>query len=157
MNETIPEFCGGGGLSILDSCVIAEEISWGCVGMNTSRAANSLAVTPILVAATDEQKKEFLSRATLRDNDVRCLRSDRVGSGLRCRLCRHHGKARGRRVHTERNQMFHHQRRCGRPLHHFRLDRQRKEAPGFELFRRHQGYAGRFGRKRRRQDGAPRL
>jgi acyl-CoA dehydrogenase len=61
MNETIPEFCGGGGLSILDSCVIAEEISWGCVGVNTSRAANSLAVTPILVAATDEQKKEFLS------------------------------------------------------------------------------------------------
>jgi len=61
MNETIPEFCGGGGLSILDSCVIAEEISWGCVGMNTSRAANSLAVTPILIAATEEQQKQFLS------------------------------------------------------------------------------------------------
>lgn len=61
MNETIPEFCGGGGLSTLDSCVIAEEIAWGCVGLNTSRGANSLAVTPILIAATDEQKKQFLS------------------------------------------------------------------------------------------------
>ncbi|RJP65033.1 MAG: acyl-CoA dehydrogenase [Candidatus Abyssobacteria bacterium SURF_17] len=61
MNETIPEFCGGGGLSVLDSCIIGEEMSWGCVGINTSRSANSLAVTPILVAATDEQKKKFLS------------------------------------------------------------------------------------------------
>ncbi len=61
MNETIPEFCGGGGLSTLDSCVVNEELSWGCVGMNTSRAANSLAVTPILIAATEEQQKKFLS------------------------------------------------------------------------------------------------
>jgi len=61
MNETIPEFCGGGGLSVLDSCIINEEMSWGCVGVNTSRSANSLAVTPILVAATEEQQKEFLS------------------------------------------------------------------------------------------------
>ncbi len=60
MNETIPEFCGGGGLSILDSCIINEEMSWGCVGINTSRSANSLAVTPILIAGTDEQKKKFL-------------------------------------------------------------------------------------------------
>ena len=61
MNETIPESCGGGGLSILDSCIIGEEISWGCVGVNTSRAANSLAVTPILIAASEEQQKTFLS------------------------------------------------------------------------------------------------
>jgi len=61
MNETIPESCGGGGLSILDSCIIGEEISWGCVGVNTSRAANSLAVTPILIAASEEQQKKFLS------------------------------------------------------------------------------------------------
>jgi acyl-CoA dehydrogenase len=61
MNETIPEFCGGGGLSTLDSCIVNEELSWGCVGMNTSRAANSLAVTPITIAATEEQQKEFLS------------------------------------------------------------------------------------------------
>jgi acyl-CoA dehydrogenase len=61
MNETIPEFCGGGGLSTLDSCIINEEMSWGCVGVNTSRSANSLAVTPILIAATKEQQKKFLS------------------------------------------------------------------------------------------------
>ena len=61
LNETIPEFCGGGGLSVLDSCIVGEEISWGCVGMNTSRAANTLAVIPILIAATEEQQKTFLS------------------------------------------------------------------------------------------------
>ena len=61
MNETIPEFCGGGGLSVLDSCILNEEMSWGCVGINTSRSANSLAVTPILVAASEEQQKKFLS------------------------------------------------------------------------------------------------
>ena len=70
MNETIPEFCGGGGLSTLDSCVINEELSWGCVGFNTSRSANSLAVTPILLAATEEEKLipgREMSRITLRD------------------------------------------------------------------------------------------
>jgi acyl-CoA dehydrogenase len=61
MNDTIPESYGGGGLSVLDSCILNEEISWGCVGMNTSRSANSLAVTPILVTATEEQQKKFLS------------------------------------------------------------------------------------------------
>ncbi|MBI5118334.1 acyl-CoA dehydrogenase family protein [Candidatus Poribacteria bacterium] len=61
MNESIPESCGGGGLSVVDGCIIAEEIAWGCVGINTARAANSLAVTPILIAATEEQKKKFLS------------------------------------------------------------------------------------------------
>jgi acyl-CoA dehydrogenase len=61
MNETVPESCGGGGLSILDSAIIAEEISRGCAGINTSRAANSLAVTPIIVAGTEEQQKQFLS------------------------------------------------------------------------------------------------
>jgi len=60
MNETIPESFGGGGLSILDSCIVNEEMSWGCVGVNTSRSANSLAVTPILVAGTEEQQKQFL-------------------------------------------------------------------------------------------------
>ena len=54
MNETVPESYGGGGLSILDSAIIAEEISRGCAGINTSRAANSLAVTPIIVAGTEE-------------------------------------------------------------------------------------------------------
>jgi len=61
MNDTIPESCGGGGLSVLDSCILNEEMSWGCVGINTSRSANSLAVTPILVAASEEQQKQFLS------------------------------------------------------------------------------------------------
>lgn len=61
MNETIPESCGGGGLSILDSSILNEELSWGCVGVNTSRSANSLAVIPIMVAGTEEQQKKFLT------------------------------------------------------------------------------------------------
>ncbi len=61
MNETIPESFGGGGLSVLDSTIVNEEMSWGCVGVNTSRSANSLAVTPIMVAASEEQQKKFLS------------------------------------------------------------------------------------------------
>ncbi|GAB4345696.1 MAG: acyl-CoA dehydrogenase family protein [Candidatus Abyssubacteria bacterium] len=61
MNETIPQEYGGGGLSALDSCIINEEMAWGCVGINTVRSANSLAVTPILIAGNDEQKKKSLS------------------------------------------------------------------------------------------------
>jgi acyl-CoA dehydrogenase len=64
MNVEIPEAYGGLGGSCLDNCLVQEEVSFGCSGINTSMAANSLGATPILVAGTDEQKKKWLSRLT---------------------------------------------------------------------------------------------
>ena len=55
MNVEIPEAYGGLGGSCLDNCLVQEEVSFGCSGINTSMAANSLGATPLLVAGTDEQ------------------------------------------------------------------------------------------------------
>src|SRR5262245_7836681 len=64
MNIEIPEAYGGLGGSCLDNCLVQEEVSFGCLGINTSMAANSLGATPLLVAGTEDQKKEYLSRLT---------------------------------------------------------------------------------------------
>jgi acyl-CoA dehydrogenase len=64
MNVEVPEAYGGLGGSCLDHCLIQEEVAYGCLGFNTSLAANMLGAMPVLVAGTDEQKKEWLPRLT---------------------------------------------------------------------------------------------
>jgi acyl-CoA dehydrogenase len=59
-STVIPQEHGGLELSSLDSCLITEEIAWGCSGMGTSIMANDLGLTPIIVAGSDEQKREWL-------------------------------------------------------------------------------------------------
>ncbi len=64
MNGHIPEEYGGLGLGVFDSCLIAEEIAAGCTGIGTAMEANNLAEAPVIVAGSDEQKKQFLSPMT---------------------------------------------------------------------------------------------
>ena len=47
MNTHIPEEYGSPGASYLDGCVIEEELSWGCSGIQTSLGCNGLATAPI--------------------------------------------------------------------------------------------------------------
>lgn len=61
MTGFIPEALGGLGLGSLDTCIIEEELGWGCSGIATSMTANGLALLPILIAGTDAQKKEFVA------------------------------------------------------------------------------------------------
>jgi acyl-CoA dehydrogenase len=61
MSGFIPEEYGGLGLSALDTCIIEEELGWGCSGIATSMTCNGLALTPILVSGTDDQKKRFIA------------------------------------------------------------------------------------------------
>jgi acyl-CoA dehydrogenase len=61
MSGFIPEEYGGLGISALDACIIEEELGWGCSGIATSMTCNGLALTPILVAGTDDQKKRFVA------------------------------------------------------------------------------------------------
>lgn len=49
MNLSIPEKYGGPGLAIMDEVIIGEELSYGCTGISTPLAANSLAVRFSLV------------------------------------------------------------------------------------------------------------
>jgi acyl-CoA dehydrogenase len=62
MNNHLPEAYGGAGLSVLDGVIIEEEIAWGCSGIGTSLSCNSLASAPILLAASEELKQEYLGR-----------------------------------------------------------------------------------------------
>jgi acyl-CoA dehydrogenase len=64
MNTHIPEEYGGPGLNYLEGCLIEEELSWGCSGIQTSLGCNGLASAPVALAASDELKKEYLGRLT---------------------------------------------------------------------------------------------
>ena len=64
MNTHIPAEYGGAGLGVLDGCLLAEEIAWGCTGIGTAMEANTLAEGPIIVGASDEQKKRILTPMT---------------------------------------------------------------------------------------------
>jgi acyl-CoA dehydrogenase len=60
MNTHIPEAYGGAGLGVIDGCLVAEEVAWGCTGIGTAMEANTLAEAPVIVGGSDEQKKRFL-------------------------------------------------------------------------------------------------
>ncbi len=60
INATVPEEYGGVGIGALEGAIISEEIARGCAGIGTSLMANSLALEPILIGGTEEQKKHFL-------------------------------------------------------------------------------------------------
>ncbi len=60
MNLNVPSEYGGSGLGLFDQCVIVEELAYACGGMTTSIIANCLALEPILLGGSDEQKRRFL-------------------------------------------------------------------------------------------------
>ena len=60
MNLNVPAEYGGSGLNVVDLCLIVEELAYGCAGMTTSVIANCLALEPILLGATAEQKQRVL-------------------------------------------------------------------------------------------------
>jgi acyl-CoA dehydrogenase len=64
MNSHIPEEYGGAGAGFLDGCLIEEELSWGCSGIQTSLGCNGLASTPVMLGGSEEIKREYLGRLT---------------------------------------------------------------------------------------------
>jgi len=60
VNPTCPAEYGGAGFGELENAMIAEELAYGCTGIETSFMGNGLALTPIKLAGTEEQKKKYL-------------------------------------------------------------------------------------------------
>jgi acyl-CoA dehydrogenase len=64
INPTCPAEYGGAGMGELENAMIAEELSYGCSGIQTSFLANGLALTPVKLAGSEEQKKKYLGLLT---------------------------------------------------------------------------------------------
>ncbi|XP_063966453.1 medium-chain specific acyl-CoA dehydrogenase, mitochondrial-like [Lytechinus pictus] len=60
MNTHIPQEIGGPGLGILDTCIITEELAYGCTGIQTAIEACSLGSAPVLIGGNADQKKKYL-------------------------------------------------------------------------------------------------
>jgi acyl-CoA dehydrogenase len=60
MNVHLPEEVGGPGLPGFEGMLIGEELSRGCSGVAVSIVANTLGAGPVLIAGSDEQKREWL-------------------------------------------------------------------------------------------------
>ncbi len=60
INITVPEEYGGGGLGYFEDCLVAEEISAACGGIYSSFVASTLALTPLIIAATPKQMERLM-------------------------------------------------------------------------------------------------
>jgi len=60
LNVTIPQEYGGMSYGALESAIIAEELGAACAGISITILVNGLALTPILLVGSEEQKEQFL-------------------------------------------------------------------------------------------------
>ncbi len=92
MNTHLPEEYGGAGLDYLDGCIIEEELSWGCSGVQTSLGANGLASAPVMLGGAEEVKREFAEELVAEPKLASfCLTEPDAGSdvsGMRTRAVR---------------------------------------------------------------------
>jgi acyl-CoA dehydrogenase len=61
LTPLVPKLYGGGGLGVLDTCLIAEELAAGCMGIYVSIFVSTLALFPIIKFGTEDQKQRFLT------------------------------------------------------------------------------------------------
>ena len=60
INFGVPQEFGGPGLGILDTCLIQEELNYGCSGISNSFSANDLGALPLLIAGSPAQQRTYL-------------------------------------------------------------------------------------------------
>jgi acyl-CoA dehydrogenase len=60
MNLHIPEEYGGSALGAFEGMLVGEELCWGCSGIGTAIVANGLGHGPVVLAGSDDQKREWL-------------------------------------------------------------------------------------------------
>jgi acyl-CoA dehydrogenase len=66
VNLTVPAELGGPGLSHVEQVIVAEEIAAGCVAVATTLVANDLALLPVLLGGTADQRERLLRPFTER-------------------------------------------------------------------------------------------
>jgi len=83
MNGPMSKEYGGHDHSLMDGAIASEELGAGCVGIGICIDANTLALTPLYIAANDEQKKKYFGII----NEVKgvaayCLTEPNAGSDV---------------------------------------------------------------------------
>lgn len=80
---SIPEECGGDGLSPLDQLIIAEELSAGCAGISSCIAINSLAAIPLVYFGSASQKEKYLTHICAEEKLMAlCVTEPEAGSDV---------------------------------------------------------------------------
>lgn len=59
INASVPREYGGQAFSILDGALASEELGYGCTGIGICIDASTLALTPLLLSGTEEQKRRI--------------------------------------------------------------------------------------------------
>jgi acyl-CoA dehydrogenase len=81
LTPLVPRTYGGGGLGVLDTCLISEELAAGDMGIFVSIFVSTLALYPIIIFGNEDQKERFLrpfcSRFSLASY---CLSEPQAGS-----------------------------------------------------------------------------
>ncbi|MHA1728960.1 MAG: acyl-CoA dehydrogenase family protein [Promethearchaeota archaeon] len=62
--STIPKEFGGSGMSYMDHLIVTEALNHGCAGIASFISISFLSMAPILLGATEEQKKRILTPVT---------------------------------------------------------------------------------------------
>lgn len=60
VNINIPEAYGGIGASVLEECIVAEAMAYGCSGIQTALMLNQLGALPLIHVGSEEQKARYL-------------------------------------------------------------------------------------------------
>ncbi len=79
---SLPEEYGGAGMDEVTVCLVTEELGRGCAGIATGIGANSLAMLPILLAGSEEQKKKYLTELCNGKLASFCLTEPNAGSDV---------------------------------------------------------------------------
>jgi acyl-CoA dehydrogenase len=83
LHYLVPEEYGGPGLGTLEGCLISEELGAACGGVAATLGANSLGLTPFLIAGDPSLKSELLTRHTSGPNLAAfCLTEAEAGSDV---------------------------------------------------------------------------
>jgi len=62
MNGPMPIEYGGNGFNLFEGALASEELGFGCIGIGIGIDANTLALTPMYLAASESQRKEWFGR-----------------------------------------------------------------------------------------------
>ncbi len=78
----LPEEYGGMGLSLVEECLVAEELAWGCSGISTAIGVAGLGMLPIILVGTEAQKHEYGGRMAEGQMCSYCLTEPEAGSDV---------------------------------------------------------------------------